>query len=112
MGTMTYDGTAVDFDDRLLAHLQVVIVLRFRRGEGFLMSWKDSLEVGGGRSSIWLSPFFPVYFKFLGSRVPVIDRDWVQLLTDSAASSQGLVVTDEHGKLATGTARPRSVRGI
>ncbi len=112
MGTMTYDGTAVEFDDRVLAHLQIVIVLRFRKGEGFLMSWKDSLEVGSGRSSIWLSPFFPIYFKFYGSRPPAVDRDWLELLTQSAASSQGLVVMDEHGKPMTGIARPRAVRGI
>ncbi len=78
MGMLTYDGTTVEFDDRVLAHLQVAIVLRFRRGEAFLMSWKDSLEAGSGRSSIWLSPFFPVHFKFYGSRAPAIDKEWVE----------------------------------
>lgn len=33
MGSATYDGTVSDFDDRLLLHLQIVIVNTLRRRE-------------------------------------------------------------------------------
>lgn len=103
MGVLVYGGVEIEFDDRLLAHLQIVIVRKFRSGESFLMSWLDAVSVGDGRSAIWLSPGFPVYFKFLGSRVPAIDREWLRTLGESADSSSGLVVTDERGALARAT---------
>jgi hypothetical protein len=102
MGWMTYDGLTVEFDDRVLAHIQIVIMLRFRSGEALTLSWMDSQKVGGGRSSMWMSPTFPAYFKYLGSRPPAIDTDWLRRLTDSANTSIGLVVTDESGAAIQG----------
>lgn len=54
MGTLFYgtDRTAIRVDDRILAHLRVVITAKMRRGEGFLLSWSDSLAIGDGRSSV------------------------------------------------------------
>jgi hypothetical protein len=95
VGVMLYDGATIEFDDRTLAHLHVVIINRLRRSEGLSMSWVDSVASGGGRSSIWLSPHVPVYFKFDGGRAPAIDPQWIELLTRSAASSTGLIVMDE-----------------
>jgi hypothetical protein len=99
MATLTYDGTAVEFDDRTLTHLQIVIVNKLRRHDGFLMSWRDSVTVGDGRSAIWLDPSIPLYFRFDGSRVPAVDEDWLERLGASANSSTGLIVTDENGDL-------------
>jgi hypothetical protein len=96
---MTYNGVTVEFDDRTLAHLHIVIMQQFRRQESFAMSWLDSLASGDGRSSIWLHPEGDLYFKFAGSRPPAIDKDWLGVLTESARSSQGLVVTNEEGQL-------------
>lgn len=100
MGTLFYGQFDVDIDDRLLAHIQIVMVNKFRRGEALLMSWIDAPSIGDGRSAIWLNPHVPVYFKFLGSRAPGIDREWLAILTESADSSTGLVLQDEHRKLA------------
>jgi len=97
MGSLTYGGTAVEFDDRLLSHLQIVVVNKLRRHEGFVLSWRDCPEMGEGRSAIWLDPSIPLYFKFDGSRLPEIDRDWLHRLAESADSSTGLVVMDESG---------------
>ncbi|WP_285117389.1 ATP-dependent DNA ligase [Leifsonia sp. fls2-241-R2A-40a] len=99
MGTLTYDSIVIEFEDRLLAHLQIVIVNKLRRRESFAMSWRDSAEVGDGRSAIWLDPSIPMYFKFDGSRMPAINREWVERLTESACSSHGLVVVGEDGEL-------------
>jgi len=95
MGLLTYDGIEVEFDDRLLAHLHVVIVQKLRRGESFCFTWRDDLAVGGGRSSLWLHPSIPLHFKFYGSRSPVLNRAWLATLTLSSNSSQGLIVTPE-----------------
>ena len=64
------------------------------------MSWLDALSVGDGRSSIWMAPTVPAYFKFSGSRVPQISQEWLDLLGRSANSSSGLVVLTEDGRLA------------
>ncbi|MBS3178687.1 MULTISPECIES: ATP-dependent DNA ligase [unclassified Pseudoclavibacter] len=107
MGTLVYDGTSIHFEDRLLTHLQIVIVQKLSRNESFLMSWKDSPSVGDGRSAIWLTPNTSMQFKFLGGKVPEINRDWLKRLGESAESSTGLLVTDEEGKLAlVGTDAP------
>jgi hypothetical protein len=95
MGSLTYDRVVVEFEDRMLAHLQLVIVQKLRRGESFLLSWRDAAVVGDGRSSAWLHPSIPLYFKFAGGHAPTINPNWVAQLTRSANSSQGLVVTAE-----------------
>lgn len=100
MGTMVHGNMSVDFEDRLLTHLQIVIVQRFRRNEPLIISWLDATTVGDGRSSMWMTPTLPVYFKFAGSRVPTINQDWLHTLTESATSSTGLILTTEEGKLA------------
>ena len=95
MGTLQYDGLVIEFEDRLLAHLQIVIVQKLRRGESFLMTWRDSAETGDGHSSIWLHPSHMLYFKFVGSRQPTLNREWLDHLAQSANSSRGLLVTRE-----------------
>jgi hypothetical protein len=99
MGSISYDGLVVAVDDRTLTHLQIVIVNKLRRGDAFLMSWKDSMDAGSGRSAIWLHPQVLIYFKFDGSRVPAINERWLRELADSAESSRGLVVTTESGEV-------------
>lgn len=100
MGSLTYDRVTVDFDDRILAHLQIVIVQKLRRGESFLLSWRNAAEVGDGRSSAWLHPAIPLYFKFSGGQPPSINPLWLAQLTRSANSSQGLVATGEDRSMA------------
>jgi hypothetical protein len=97
MGSISYDGLVVGVDDRTLTHLQIVIVNKLRKGEAFLMSWRDSVEAGSGRSAIWLHPQVLIYFKFDGGRVPTINERWLRELADSAESSRGLIVTTEAG---------------
>ncbi len=112
MGALTYGGSRIEFDDRLLVHLQVVIVQRFRRGEGFAMSWVRSVGIGSGRSTIWMSPAVPVVFDFDGSRVPPINPEWLRRLTDTVSSGTGLIVVNEDGTLAQEgpVGRPRTAR--
>jgi hypothetical protein len=98
MGTLKYDGTSVEFDDALLAHLQVVTIQKLRRQESFLMAWRE--PVGGGITSIWLHPMAILTFHFATDDRPAIDSAWVNRLTESASSPMGMFVTDAHGDAA------------
>ena len=95
MGTLTYDSKlTATFDDRILAHLQVVIWSKVRRGEQFSFTWTDPTR-SGGRTSIWISPNISLAFEFYGSRVPAINRQWVEVLNKSANSPGGLQLLPE-----------------
>lgn len=96
MGTLTYDVVSkVDFDDRALAHLQIVIASKFRRGESFNFSWVKEPAAGSGRTTIWMHPAIPLVYDFLGSRTPAINREWLNALMETANSPAGLRLVAE-----------------
>jgi hypothetical protein len=99
VGKLLYGDSeiVIEFDDRAMAHLQIVIAAKLRRKESFFFSWKEEVAAGGGRSSIWFSTSIPLYFKFYGGKLPTINLEWVKILSASANSSRGLVLTDEPG---------------
>jgi hypothetical protein len=99
MGKLLYGTSSIEieFDDRTLTHLQIVIAAKLRRKESFFFSWKDDPAIGDGRSSIWLDSSIPLYFKFAGGRVPSINREWLEILTQSSNGSGGLQFTEEPG---------------
>ena len=108
MGKLVYgdSGTEIEFDDRVLTHLQIVIGAKLRRRESFFFSWKDDPAVGDGRSSIWLDSSVPLYFHYTRSTVPVINREWITAMTTSANSGSGLTFIEEPGD--GGTPLPKS----
>lgn len=96
MGKFVYrEQVRVDFEDRLLAHLQIVIGNKLRRGEPCYFSWKDDQSVGGGRTAVWLHPEASLVFKFHGGRAPAINRAWLEVLMHTANSPTGLYVVPE-----------------
>ena len=96
MGKLTYDSTlTADFEDRTLAHIQVVIGAKLRRGEAFYFTWLDDPQSGGGRSTIWLHPGIPITYKYFGSRSPTLNREWIEVLMATANSSSGLQIVSE-----------------
>lgn len=98
MGKLTYDSSlTVDFDDRTLAHLQLVIGAKLRRNEAFYFSWRDDDAIGDGRSIIWLHPTIPLAFKFFGSRPPSVNREWIDALMLTANTPAGLQIIEEPG---------------
>jgi hypothetical protein len=110
MGYMMYDSsTQISFEDRVLAHLEVVIVSKLRRKESFALSWRETPENGDGRTTVWIDPSIPLRFRFSGSRPPALDRDWIERLAVAAASSTGLVAVDELGQPVTGTTHERGL---
>lgn len=96
MGKLIYEGSIkVDFEDRILAHLQLVIGSKLRRGEGFHFSWRDDPSIGDGRTTVWMHPHSSLVYKFYGSRRPSLNPAWLDALSHTANTSGGLYVVPE-----------------
>lgn len=96
MGKFTYDNnTKTDFEDRALLHLQTVIGSKLRRGEKFFFSWRDDASIGDGRTAVWIHPGAGITFKFYGSRLPSLNKEWLEALTYVANSPRGLYLVPE-----------------
>lgn len=97
MGKLIYGplGTQFEIDDRALAHVQVTILSKLRRGESFSFTWKPAGDSGEGRSVVWFHPSHTVHFKFNGSKAPALNRAWIEELMASANSVGGLQITPE-----------------
>lgn len=97
MGLLIYANSTpgIEFDDRTLTHLKVVIFAKLRRRESFGFSWDNGPGLGGGRSSIWLDAAVPLKFAFFGSKVPALNRTWLAQLSQSANSATGLCLLPE-----------------
>ncbi|MFH8251859.1 ATP-dependent DNA ligase [Microbacterium sp. B2969] len=96
MGRFQYeDSVRVDFDDRVLAHLQTVMGMKLRRSESFYFTWRESVDLGGGRTSVWIHSRAGLVFKFHGSRMPRLNRTWLDALMQTANSPGGLQIIPE-----------------
>jgi hypothetical protein len=105
MGTLIYDSTVrADFEDRTLAHLQLAITSKLRRGESFTLTWKDDPSIGDGRTTVWINPAVSLIYKFHGSRQPQINPRWVELLVLDASTASGMRLVPE----PTGAGSPGS----
>ncbi len=98
MGTFYYggDASAINIEDRALAHLKVVIATKLRRGETFTLSWQHPDDQPRGRSTVWLSPSIPLRFVFEDPEPAVLSREWMEELAQSANSSGGIMLIAEH----------------
>lgn len=98
MGRLVYDGSHRFFiDDRTLAHLQIVIGDKLRRGEPFTFTWPQSLEEGGGRVAVWMNASSSLVFRFDSSGPHRINRAWLDALFLAAHSPLGLTHIEEPG---------------
>lgn len=104
MGKLTYDSTLTcDLDDRTLAHLQVVISAKLRRGESFQFTWVSDPASAGGRTTIWMNPYVTLSFRYSSGRAPSLNRAWVELLMEAANSAPGLRLVPEPADAAART---------
>jgi hypothetical protein len=86
---------SVEFDDRILAHLKVVILAKLRRNESFSFSWEYTSAQGSGHSSIWLHPAIPLQFDFYGKKDPSLNRLWLEEMVQLANTPNGLRIIPE-----------------
>src|SRR3954464_282791 len=99
---------SVRIDDRVLAHLKVVMLTKLRRHEGFPFSFDFDPASGSGRATVWLNPSVLIQFRFEGSRQPMINKSWLELMMLTANEADGLRLVEEPGEswstpTATGT---------
>lgn len=94
MGHLLYDGAEYEFEDRLLAHLQVVIQLKLAKMECFFLTWHPHCETKS-EMSIWISPRSPLAFHFSGSREPSLSKKWAVALNAISHTPRGLVAISE-----------------
>lgn len=86
-------GTATEpitIDDRILAHVKVVIATKLRRGESFTLSWVHGADQPVGRSTIWLQPAIPLRFVFESEQPETLDQNLLKRMANDANSSRGL----------------------
>jgi len=96
LGTLFYGSSRlpVRVDDRMLAHLKAVTTAKLRRGEGFLLSWMDSAEVGHGRSSVWIHPSCDLHYKFDASVPPKLDPTLLEEMNTESIQARGIQLAE------------------
>lgn len=89
MGHLTYGTREIPVEDRLLAHLSVIITQKLRRRECFLLT----VPSGDRRlhaESLWISANSDIGFAYAGNRVPSFNHEWLEQMMNESFSTQGL----------------------
>lgn len=94
VGVLRYNDEEFDFEDRMLAHLQIVISTKLRRSENFFLTWAVPAGSGSGRHALWIDNGVPLHITFSGSRAPQINREWIESLILSSATG-GVHLSDD-----------------
>src|SRR3954467_5676240 len=98
MGKLIYGSeTGLEIEDRVLAHLQVVMIAKMRRRESFAFSWEHSRGADSGLTTIWMHPAMNLRFRYSGSRLPELNRAWLEELRMLADSADGLPLIPHAG---------------
>ncbi|TCL79376.1 hypothetical protein EDF43_111184 [Rathayibacter sp. PhB179] len=97
LGTLHHGSLPVSFafGDRALAHLQVVILAKLRRGEGFGFHIPADATLGRGRLTLWTHPSTPLTFTIRNTAEVTINAAWVRALMEEANSNRGLSLLPE-----------------
>ena len=95
MGTLFSGDHAIEVDDRVLAHVKVVLVTKLRRGESFTLSWVHGEGEPVGRTTVWMHPAIPLRFEFGEAQPPVLSRAWIEQMLRTANSTGGVQLTAE-----------------
>ncbi len=92
MGRLIYrDRASFDIDDRILAHLRIVVMNKLRRNEGFMLQLP--VNEGVRQASLWIHASNALVMQFYGGREPAIDRALVDQMMHDASSADGLTLT-------------------
>ncbi|MEO6532582.1 MAG: hypothetical protein ABIO06_03295 [Pseudolysinimonas sp.] len=96
MGTLFYgsDRIPIRIEDHLLAHLRAVVTAKMRRGEGFLLSWTDSISIGDGRSSMWIAAGCDLHYKFDDSDPVKLDSALLEELNIESIQARGIEIAE------------------
>ncbi|MGK9149351.1 hypothetical protein KXS11_17075 [Plantibacter flavus] len=85
MGTIVYGTSEQRFvlDDRTLAHLKTITLMKLRRNESFSITLRDSSS-DHGRVTLWLHPSIPLQFAFDTDETFDMDRPLLEELMHGA----------------------------
>ncbi len=90
-GRLIYrDRAAFDIDDRILAHLRIVVMNKLRRNEDSCSSCPSMRRAAGESVDPRLER---LVMQFYGGREPVIDRALVDQMMHDASGADGLTLT-------------------
>lgn len=97
MGKLIYGAAAreLELEDRTLAHVKSIVVLKLRRNESFTVSWQREPESGGGRVSVWVHPSISLQFEFEDAQRPELNRAWLETLMQDANRTGDLRISPE-----------------
>lgn len=97
MGSLHYGSppATFEFDDRTLAHVELVVLAKLRRNESFALNID---EPKGGRSTLWINSSSTLRFEF-STATHEINRDWLDDLIDSANTTVGMRIVPEPEKV-------------
>lgn len=108
MGTLTYQPACkeIEIEDRVLAHVQAVVIAKLRRGESFAFNWTAQPDLGNGRTTVWIHPAIFLEFTFLTAPHPPLNRAWIEELLATANSGPRFELVDEPAPTPTSQAAP------
>lgn len=95
LGKITIGEDSARFDDRVLSHLEAVIVSKLRRSESFLFTWTIDVSLGSGRIAKWIHPALDLDFRFDTRKPARMNVAWVEELMRAANSPLGLSALPE-----------------
>jgi hypothetical protein len=110
MGTLIYNDprNTIEFDDRTLFHLQLILGAKLRRRESFFFSWSEDRAHGSGRSSLWIEASIALKFTYSDDNRYDINHEWIEKLSRSSATAQGLYLCAEPNTAEPNTAEPNT----
>lgn len=94
VATLIVQNVQYDMDERLLAHLKIVISQKLRRSESFMLTWSRPSTAGSGQFAVWLSHSMSLHFRFAGSRPASLNQQWIHDLMQASFRVQGLNLDD------------------
>lgn len=92
MGKLIYGAfqRQIVIEDRLLAHVEAVVLSRLRRNNAFALRWREKSGNGNGRRTVWIHPSADLYFEYESAEPGEMDRDLLDRLAKAADSNQGI----------------------
>lgn len=111
VGALIYGvAPAIEMDDRVLRHVQVVMIQKLRRNEAFAFNWdqepgvgSDISSEGGAHGTIWISHASQLYFRYDGPRNShQINPAWIDLLMRATYRADGLSAIPEPAMTGAG----------
>ena len=95
MGRLTIGRDVIKLDDRVLAHLEAVIVTKLRRQEPFVFTWPIDVSLGSGRVAKWVSASTSWDIRFDNRQSEPLNQAWLKQLMSTANSPGGLKLVPE-----------------